>query len=320
MKRPSLPLVAVAGLLGPLLGGDAQACPCRGTFGPGAAVSQVSETWALSFSPAASVVHGGWSPLGAYRPLDAQSTQRSVDLALSAGYRPLRVLELGLQATSGWQSLHTAAMSDSSGSLGDTALHLRWMVAEEAMRDLGRPLGWPTLEVVIAARIPTGMVRRSGAAAASGTTGAVGTAATSQGLGTWEAAMGVQAEKSLSRSVDMALLGQGGYRLPDDAIGVERQLGPRLLAQLTLRYRLDPELAVGAGRDLGCEGDVRYEGQLRSGTGQRAWGAAAFATFAPLGSPWRAGVTLRHTPELDGIGVNALSTTTLALSLGYGST
>ena len=299
----------------------ALACPCRGTFGPGAAVTQVVERWALSLNPAASVVHGTWSPYGDYVPFAETTAQRSVDLALAAGFRPVRSLELGLTAAYGWQSLELSSGSYAAHNLGDTTAHLRWMAREELMPDLGKPFAAPTLEIIAALRLPTGTVRRSGAkSAASGTTGAVGTTATSQGLGTWELSLGAQADKSVSRRVDLALLLQAGYRLPDESIGLARRLGPRALAQLTVRYRLSTETAIGLSNDLGWEGDVRYEGETEPGTGQRVWGAAAFVTFAPIASSWRSGLVLRHTPTVDLLGVNALATTTLALSVGYGGT
>ena len=197
---------------------------------------------------------------------------------------------------------------------GDTTLRLRWEAVDEPM-----PLdSWvPALAVLFVTRAPTGSLDDDPASgAAAGTTGSIGSSASSQGLGTWEFSLAVEAAKSFGMEWQAIALLEAAYRLPDDALHIERQLGPRALGQVSLRYAPTLEFSLGVMTDLGWEADVELDGLTKNGTAQRLWTVGAFASWLLSSTGLRAGVLVRHAPAFDSVSANALGATGLGVSLG----
>jgi hypothetical protein len=306
-----------------LLGiGHADACPCQGSSGPGAALTSQSERVGASVTDTVRVVHGAWNPYGDYSALGDGRMQWLVDFAVALGYRPAEPLELGVQLAYGWQSVSAPGgfHSERTG-FGDTAFNLRWEALDEPM-PYRSVFPYPALAVIGGVRAPTGTVTRvSGQQRGplqSGTTGAVGATASSQGLGAWEVSMALDAQKVLlARRLQLNLSGEMAFRMPDDTLGVERQLGPRALGQVNLRYMPSRLWGFGALTDLGWEGDITFDGERRRGTGQRLWSLGAFAYLVVRPTNLRSGILVRHAPPVDGISVNAVGATSIGVSLGY---
>jgi hypothetical protein len=266
-------------------------------------------------------VHGAWNPHGGYTPLAENNLQWLIDYALALGYRPADRIEIGAQAAFGWQSVSSPGFHSERTGFGDTRFSMRWEAFDEPM-PFQKVFPHPALAVIAGVRTPTGTVSRVGdsrrGALASGTTGAVGATASSQGLGAWEPSLAVNAQKMLAhRRLQLNLSGELAFRLPDDSIGVDRKLGPRVLGQVTARYIPSPIWGVGGLTDLGWEGDVTLEGVRRTGTGQRLWNVGAFVYIVVPDTNLRWGAAVRYAPPFNGVSVNAVGATSFAVSLGY---
>lgn len=318
-KRP--PIVAAAYAAGLALGlfvaTTASACPCQGSSGPGAAITSQMNTYGFSVIETARLVHGAWLPNGKYTPLGSNNFQWLFDLAFGAAYRPIRHLELGLQSAFGRQSVSAPSFSSQRTGFGDTTLNARWEAVDEPMPFEKKAFPIPAVAVIAKLRTPTGTVTRTNQLG-SGRTGSIGTTASSQGLGTWEPALALDLQRTFARRKAQAnLAGEFAYRLPDDALGRDRQLGPRLLAQLNVRYLATSRIGVGVVTDLGWEGDVAYNGQRVPGTAQRLWSIGGFGYYTVPDVGLRSGLMVRYAPPVNGINVNAIGATSISVSLGY---
>jgi hypothetical protein len=144
----------------------------------------------------------------------------------------------------------------------------------------------------------------------------VGSSPASTTLGAWEAALGVELVKTFDLEWEISGYGEAGYRLPDESLGIQRQLGPRALGQLGLRFIPTSDLSVGTFGEVAWEHELELAGDRVSGTAQRRVAAGLFAAWQLWPSRLRGGVQLRHTPLLDGLSANALASTSFSVSLG----
>lgn len=316
-------LLAAAAILAWVTGSlPAHACPCQGSSGPGAALTTRFQRFGASLTETTRLVHGAWDPEGEYSALGDGSMQWSEDYALALAVRPLDRVEAGVQMAYGWQSVSAPGYETDRIGFGDTTFKLRWEAIDEPM-PFEKGLHYPSLAAVGSVRAPTGTVTRvedpnQSGGVASGTTGAVGATASSQGLGTWELALALVGQKMLlGQRLQLNVSGEAAYRLADDAIGVPRKLGPRLFGQANARYIPSPLWGFGAMTDIGWEGDVEFSGQTRTGTGQRLWGIGAFVYFVMSNVNLRSGLMVRYNPPVNGLNVNAVGATSIALSFGY---
>ncbi len=295
------------------------ACPCRGSSGPGGALTSQLDTFGASFTQSVLFVHGGWSPFGEYADLGSGAMQTQLDYALALAWRAVDTVELGADVAYGRQSTSAVGFSSERTSFGDTSLRARWEAFDEPMPWRGEP--WPSVAGVFTVRTPTGSVdpprQPDEGRVQSGTTGTIGASASSQGLGSWEMGLAVDLSRRITAWWRVNAVGEVAFRLPDDSIGLERRLPPRAFTQASLVHSPSTTMTLGLSTDLGWEADVRFDGQKRSGTTQRLWNVGAFWTLRSEKTGVRTGILIRHAPPVDEISVNAARATSVGVSLGW---
>jgi hypothetical protein len=241
-----------------------------------------------------------------------------VDVALNLGWRPVERVEVGGEIAYGEQSVSAPGFSSERTGFGDATLRARWDAIDEPMPFEEPAVPYPSAGLVLGLRVPTGTLERVDTGTVqSGTTGALGTTASSQGLGAWEVNLGAVLDRRLSSRLRIGAVGELGYRFPDDSTGIERHLGPRALGVLSLTYRPSPLIGIAPLTDLGWEGDIAFDGETALGTGQRLWTIGVLAFLVPDRSKLRSGVMLRYAPPVEDINVNAVGATSFSVSLGY---
>jgi hypothetical protein len=296
----------------------ATACPCQGSSGPGASVTTASDVFGASLTETTRFVGGAWRRNGDYGPLAPGERQSAEDLTAIAGYRPRRELEASLEMAVGHQSFTSPDFHSVRTAFGDTTIRARWDAIDEPMPYEHPRIPWPAVSVILSLRMPTSPSGRGEAASVfSGTTGSVGASATSEGLGAWEPSLGVAAVRSFDERWQMSAYVEAAYRFPDSYLGIDRHLGPRVLAQLGARFAPTNTTGVGLTTDYGWEGPVSYEGMPPGDTSQRIWTVGAFCYLRAEPSRLRWGAMVRYAPPIDGVGKNASQSTSVAVSLGY---
>jgi len=296
---------------------DAMACPCQGSSGPVGAVTSQTDRIGVSVTETARVVHGAWRSNGDYAPLAAGNRQWSLDFTGAVGYRPIPVVELGAETAFGRQSASSPDYASSQTGFGDMTFRVRWDAVDEPMSYEKTTLPWPSLTVVGSVRAPTASLGRDASGVFSGTTGSVGSSASSEGLGTWETGAAAALVRAVAERFQFSLIGEAAYRFPDTSLGLERHLAPRFFGQLGARYMPTPTTGIGLLTDLGAEGNVVLEGIERPATNQRLWSVGAFGYLRTGSTGLGCGALIRYSPAIDDISRNATRATSLSLSLGY---
>ncbi|HVU05817.1 MAG TPA: hypothetical protein VHE30_28910 [Polyangiaceae bacterium] len=313
-KRAPAHLVAVATALAPAI---ATACPCQGASGAAAGVTTEGDRVGASVAETARVIDGAFQSDGTYSPLKAGSRAWALDFSAIVGFRPISRVELAVETAAGRQAMSTENGGTRTTGLGDTSFRARWLVVDEPMPYEKPALPWPGVTVVASLRTPTATTSDSTSGTFSGRTGSAGAAASSEGLGAFEPALGVALVRTLSERVQLTAFGEAGYRFADHYLDRPRQLGPRLLGELTARWAPTPGSGIGAVVDLGWEGAVAYRGVAVADSDQRILTLGAFAYFRAEPTKLRWGTMLRYTPPFDGAGKNATRATSLGVSLGW---
>jgi hypothetical protein len=266
-------------------------------------------------------VHGAWNAGKRYIALGDGSLHHALDGVFGAAFRPKDAVEVAGMVPFGYERVVAPGFASTRSSVGDLSLRVKWDVVAEPAIALPNTTKFPSLGLSLTVRAPTGVVDRAAASTASGASGTVGSTATSQGLGTWEGALAADVRKTFATHWQAALVGEGALRLPDDALGVDRRLGPRVLGRvLVLHLPESPRYAyaVGVFTDVAWESDVTYAGRRAVGTAQRLWsvGVTASMKIVPVG--YRAGMSLAYQPPVSGVGANALGAVALGLFVAYG--
>jgi len=301
-----------------LLARSAAACPCQGSSGPAASVTSASEIVGASLTETTRFVSGAWRPNGDYGPLAPGERQSAEDVTAIVGYRPRPPLELSVEAAVGHESFTSPDFHMARTAFGDTTVRARWDVLDEPMPFEHPLVHFPAVTLLVSLRMPTSPSGRSGDNNVfSGTTGSVGSSATSEGLGAWEPSFGAALVRTFDERWQVSAYFEGAYRFADSYIGRDRQLGPRLLAQLGARFAPTPTTGVGLTTDYGWEGNVAYEGVTVPDSSQSIWTVGAFCYLRAQPSRLRWGAMVRYAPPVDGIGKNASQSTSVAVSLGY---
>jgi hypothetical protein len=266
-------------------------------------------------------VGGAWSPHGRYAPFTAGQHEASEDVTAIVGYRPIVPLEVSVETALGHQSFNSPDFHTARTVIGDTTLRARWDVLDEPMPFEHPRIAWPAITVLFSLRMPTSPSGRDEASSVfSGTTGSVGSSASSEGLGAWEPSVGGAFVHTFNDRFQASAYLEAAYRFPDSYLGISRHLGPRLFAQAGARYAPTPATGVGVITDFGWESDVSYPGQPASSTentDQRVWTVGAFCYLRAEPSKLRWGALVRYAPPVDSIGKNASQSTSVAVSLGY---
>jgi hypothetical protein len=316
MKRRYAALAAASSLS--LCVHVAAACPCQGSSGPGASVTTAADIFGASLTETTRFVPGAWRANGDYARLGPGEQQSAEDLTAIAGYRPMPPLELSVEMAVGHESFTSPDFHTARTAFGDTTVRARWDAIDEPMPYQHPRIPWPALSLIVSLRMPTSPSGRGDASSVfSGTTGSVGSSATSEGLGAWEPSIGVAAVRSFDEHWQVSAYVEGAYRFPDSYLGVDRHLGPRLLAQLGARYAPTSTVGVGLTTDYGWEGPVSYPGTPTGDTSQRIWTVGAFCYLRAQPSRLRWGGMVRYAPPIDGVGKNASQSASVAVSLGY---
>jgi hypothetical protein len=280
-------------------------------------VTSQADRFGVSLTETARVVHGAFRSNGDYAPLAPADRQWSLDATAVAGYRPVPVVELGVEAAVGHQAASSLDYASAHTGFGDTTFRVRWDAIDEPMPYEKPALPWPALTVVGSVRTPTASLGRDRTGVFSGTSGSVGSSASSEGLGAWEPAVAIALVRNVAARFQFSAVAEAAYRFPDTSLGLERHLAPRFFGQLGARYAPSSDMGFGVLTDLAAEGDVALEGIERAATNQRLWTVGAYAYLRAPGTGLRWGTLVRYSPPVDGIGRNAARATSLAVSLGY---
>lgn len=287
---------------------------CRGPGGPGAAWTAPWERAAVVLSQSSRIAHGSFASDGSYRALGADR-DRVLSHTLALAIRPIERLELAATATYGSALLTAPGFSASRRSWGDSTLRARYEVVREPALDLPRAPSHPSLAVAPSLRLPTGAVDpvQSAPGVAAGT---VGSSATNMGLGAWEVGVAADVRRTFgARRWQASVVAELAVRAPDDALGRERQLGPRAAGRLVLLRFLDP-FTASVFVDVAGETDVAYEGRRARGSAQRTAGVGVAVGFkSELGL--RSGMSLIAQPPLAGLGQNAVAATAVSAFVGF---
>jgi hypothetical protein len=280
-------------------------------------VTTQGERFGASLTETARWVHGAFRPHGEYASLADGERRAALGITVLAGYRPIRVVEIGAETAFGRESASSAYVSSKRTGFGDTTLRLRWDAVDEPMPFSSSRFPWPTVSFVAAVRAPTA-ARGATSGTFSGTTGSVGASASSEGLGAWEGSLAVVLTRSVASEWLFSFVGEAAYRLPDSWIGIPRHLGPRVLAQIGARYSPTNVVSLGALTDLGWEDNVVYEGEVTpTDSSQRLWTVSGYLLVRPKETRFRWVLIGRTAPRIDGTGKNAIAATSLAVSVGY---
>jgi hypothetical protein len=246
----------------------------------------------------------------------SQSHDRVLELGIAAALRPIASVELGATTAYGNVLVGGPGFRSSRGALGDLSLRARWEPLQEPPLELTGQQRFPSLGLTFTARVPSGAVDRATAAGAGGPSpGTVGSTATSQGLGTTELALAVDVRKTFASRYQIGVVGEGGYRAPDDSLGIHRELAPRGLVRL-MAMTFQGDATFGFLADLAAEGNVTYGSRTSPDSGQRSVSLGVSASYkTELGL--RTGLSLSYQPPIDGLSKNAVAATGITTFLAF---
>jgi len=277
--------------------GRARACSCSGQ-GPASALTRPDQTYGVRLSERLLLGQGLFNAHGSYARFEPEEHDRTLEYVLLAAYRWQR-LELAGTFGYGERSAVISGESERTAGASDTTLRARY----EAVTD---PMPWqhelyPAFAMLATVRLPT--ARATGIAP--------------RGLGATEFALGGVLERSVVPAFRLSVLGEIAGRLQDTTLGITRRLGPRASAELTASYFLDPDWVLSALLGVRWEGNASLRGRSQSGTAQRTTEVGAALSWQPWSSPFRAGLSERYAPPVDGLGANVAQNVTSELWLGY---
>lgn len=309
---------SLVGLASLAIGGrEALACgSCRGPGGAGSALTAPWQRWGVSAAQTMRIGHGVTDQNSTFRAFRKDSHDRVLELALAAAVRPIDAIELGATAAYGNVMVGGPGFRSSRGALGDLALRVRWEVLGEPPIELSGQQRLPAVGLTLTTRLPTGPVDRvSDAGSAGPSPGTVGSTATSQGLGTFEGAFALDVRKSFASKYQIGAVGELGLRAPDEALGLDRALGPRGLVRL-MAMTFVGDMTFGFFADVAAEGNVSYGGRTAPDSNQRT---TAFGLSASLKTDVgiRTGLAVSVQPPIDGFSTNAVPSTGLSTFLAF---
>jgi len=275
----------------------AHACSCSGQ-GPASALTRPDQTYGVRLSERLLLGEGATNAHGRYAAFAPSERDRSLEYALMIAYR---IQRFELAGTLGYGT-RNAALSDAaerSTGLSDTTLRVRFEAAEEPMPWQGGV--YPSVALLFTMRFPS----------------AKATGLAPRGLGATELAVGMVLERSFAEVFRLGLLAELGNRWPDTTLGVDRRLGLRASAELTLSYFASRDWVLSTLLSTRWEGNVRVRDREQSGTAQRLTEIGAAVSFQPWTSPLRAGFAQRYAPGLDQLSANTVQSFTSEFWVGY---
>lgn len=274
----------------------ARACPCRGTAGPGSALTSPGETAGVALSLSYRSALGAFDDRGRHHAYGSTLTDRALELSPSAALRLADPVEVAVFAPLVWAEQKSgAAASTSAFGIGDTSVRLRL----DAISNM------PASELPTRLALSTSLRTPTGALPASATPSQ--TLSPSLGQGAYEMAFAIDARFSpWSALYELGLLGEVAYRFPDSRTGVSRELGTRALARALVSWFPDASLSFGGFGDLTVERDITYAGVVARGSGARSLSFGFFGSWQPS-TLWRLSLFTQLTPPVDGVAVNGVS-------------
>ncbi|HET7539775.1 MAG TPA: hypothetical protein VFK05_07880 [Polyangiaceae bacterium] len=273
------------------------ACSCSGQ-GPASALTRPDQTFGVRGSERLVLGQGAFNAHGQYRAFNPNEFDRSTEYALLVAYR-LKRLELSGVFGYGARDAALGRAAERSIGFSDTWLRMRYDSIDEPMP--WQSAVYPSVAVMATVRLPSA--------------NAEGLAP--RGLGATEFAFGMSFERSLARVFRVGLFAEIAGRMQDTTLGVTRQLGPRVSAELTLAYFATPDLVLSALIGSRWEGNVTVRTQSQPGTAQRLTEIGAAISYQPWKSPLRAGFAERYAPPIDSLSANTVAALTSEFWLGY---
>lgn len=275
------------------------ACPCR-VPGSDTVLTDQTDTWGVRLAESEMFGGGRFDAQGEHTALADEEYQRRYELSALVAFRPVARLELSGVMGYFRDSWRVGEVSSSQRGLADSTLRIRYEAIDEVPTNAGR-FPWPALALMGSIRAPT----------------AVASSSSDAGLGAWELAQGLSLERSATSTLRFGFITEVGVRSADTSQGVDRQLGPRLSTHLTAWYWLTTGVEMGLSSSLIWEGDRELAGERQSETATLRTVVGAEVAYRAVGSGFAPALSARYAPPLHGFMVNAPTSTTVELSLGY---
>lgn len=290
----------------------ARACACRGTSGPGAALTMPDETFGAAAVLVARHGLGAWDERGGYHAFGGSVKQDTFELTLGGAVRVHDTVEVAAFAPLVWSrfvaSSGASGQDETTKGFGDASARLRWEAYRASPIDYD---AWvSTVAAGLALRAPTGTGSRTAGA------GGVGSPASSTGLGTWEVAGSLDLRLRLSTRWQTGAVGELAWRAPDTSLGQDRHLGPRGLGRVLIAWFPEPMTSLGAHVDVALEGDVTYRGETAHGSRQRLVTTGLFG-MVDLPYGLRLGGFAAVAPPVANLSINAVASVSAGVSLGF---
>jgi hypothetical protein len=276
-----------------------QACPCR-VPGSDTVLTEQTDTWGVRLAESEMFGGGRFDARGEHTALADDEHRRRYELSALVAFRPVARLELSGVMGYFRDSQQVGDVSSSLRGLTDSTLRIRYEAVDEVPTNAGR-FPWPALALMGSIRIPT----------------AVAGSSSDVGLGAWELAQGLSLERSATSKLRFGVTTEVGVRSADTSQGVERRLGPRSSTHLTAWYWLTTDIEMGLSSSLIWEGDRELAGERRRETAMLRAVAGAEIAYRTTGPGFEPAFSIRYAPPLHGLVVNATTSTTIELSLGY---
>jgi hypothetical protein len=298
--------VAVLSALG-AWAAPARACPCSDDAGAGVSLLRSNERYGVEAMATARSALGRFDALGHYRALPTAEAEYSEELLLRAGLRFPKKLEWLAELGYASYRFRAPGIHLERAGLGDATLRGRYALRDEGMpHDVPR---WPSLHVSGSIRAPLGSL---GPNPSSG----FGSGGVELGLGAWELGVGFVAARSTLPMLNVSLAGEIGYRLPDEALGRERQLGPRLELMMAAKLEPLPAWSTSLGLRARFNGPASLDGESVPGTGERLVSVVGGAGFYDQPTGFRASVMLSFDPPISKLSYGSTAGTALGVRLG----
>jgi hypothetical protein len=285
----------------------ASACPCSDDPGSGAFLTRADQSYALALTSTTRRAMGTFDVAGHYRALGPGELEASEELLLRAALRLPERLEWQAELGAASYRFHTPTFDQEQRSVGDGVLHARYALRQEDMSHAGAR--WPAISLGVLSRAPLG-------ALVSSRSGGFGSSGAQLGLGAWEVAANADVSRQLAPRLGFSFGAELGYRLPDRALGRERQLGPRLDLSLSADVEAADWLSATVAIGSRFTGDVELDERELDGTGERSLSTTLAVTVRQRPSGLRSSLGLRFEPPVTGLARSSVATLALSSTLG----
>ncbi len=267
------------------------------------------ERYAVALLASSRHAHGHFDAFGRYAALGPGEAETSEELRIRVGLRFPQSLEWLAELGYAAYRFNAPSIWEKTAGLGDGLLRARYLLLDDAMPHRGPSLARVGVSSVV--RLPIGGI-------SGGRSVSFGSGGAQLGLGAWELGAGVDASRELWQKLRLSLSSEGAWRLPDNALGRQRTLGPRLDLAVAASY----EASDGASASLALRerftANVKLDERELAGTGERTFSLVAVAGLYDAASGFRSSVTFSLEPALSGLSSGSTVATALGVALGVG--